>query len=121
MQTTTSDNPYRSPQAESGAGRSAAGDHSRWGLVAAIPLSLYAAFPLLFGAVGLLCVPGILTGGVSIGRATTPLRLAGCHRGILSLLYSDRRVNGCRLAGQDIALPRQVGNLPHDNKWFAGR
>jgi hypothetical protein len=77
MQTASSDNPYRSPQGESGDGGSAAGDRSRWGLVAAVVLSLYAAFPLLFGAVGLLCVPGILTGSVSIGRATTPLRLAG--------------------------------------------
>jgi hypothetical protein len=29
-------------------------------------------------------------------------------------------MNDCRLVGQDAILPGQVGDLPHDNHWFAG-
>ncbi len=46
-----------------------------WGVIAAIPLFIYGAAPALFGAVGLVLVPGILVGSLSIGGHTTLLKL----------------------------------------------
>jgi hypothetical protein len=46
-------------------------------VISAIALFIYGAVPLLIGAVGLLFVPGILVGGISIGGDTTIAKIAG--------------------------------------------
>ena len=50
---------------------------SPWGAICAILLFVYGAVPLLFGILGLLFVPGILSGGVTIGRHTTVANIIG--------------------------------------------
>jgi hypothetical protein len=66
-------NPYSPPQAANAA--EPLHSWSPWGIVFAIPLFVYGAIALAFGGVGLLFVPGIFMGGVSIGRDTTLLKL----------------------------------------------
>jgi hypothetical protein len=53
--------------------------HNRlsWGLIPAIPLFVYGIAALILGGSGLLFVPGILLGGISIGKNTTLLRVFG--------------------------------------------
>lgn len=48
-----------------------------WGVISAIPLFIYGVAPLMFGALGLIFVPAILLGAVSIGRDTTLLKVVG--------------------------------------------
>ena len=79
----TMDNPGTSPvalgpgecTAASGVRDPAIGDRSPWGWVTAILLFIYGAFPLLYGVVGLLFVPGLLAGGISMGPETTLLKI----------------------------------------------
>lgn len=68
-------NPYQSPASASSNAPVHLGP--AWGVISAIPLFIYGPVPLLFGAVGLLFVPGILVGGVSIGGDTTLAKIAG--------------------------------------------
>jgi hypothetical protein len=71
-------NPYSSPTE---AGNLAtppivcARPHLPWGLMLAIPLFVYGAVALVFGGCGLLFLPGIMMGGVSIGENTTLLKV----------------------------------------------
>ncbi|MGD0517936.1 MAG: hypothetical protein ABSA26_10415 [Thermoguttaceae bacterium] len=48
--------------------------HFPWGVISAIPLFIYGAVPLIFGAWGLIFVPAILIGGVSIGGAYNTIK-----------------------------------------------
>jgi hypothetical protein len=48
-----------------------------WGVVCAISLFVYSVIPLMIGISGLILVPGILLGGVTIGEHTTLLKILG--------------------------------------------
>lgn len=72
-----------------------------WGLVLAVPLIIYGGVALIFGAVGLLCLPGILIGGLSIGHDTTIFKIvvwtlwhaAVCGHGSMIVLCAVRLGN----------------------------
>ena len=82
-------NPYRSPLASVVPGESVR-RRFPWGAIFAIPLFVYGAPLLIFGAWGLLFVPAILLGAVSIGEHTT---LLGVFGGLLSQLLLT--AHGC--------------------------
>jgi len=61
----------------SGVPEKSARRHFPWGVICAIPLFVYGAVPLIGGAWGLIFVPAILLGGVTIGGHTTLLKIIG--------------------------------------------
>jgi hypothetical protein len=48
-----------------------------WGVICAISLFVYSVIPLMIGISGLIFVPGILLGGITIGEHTTLLKIIG--------------------------------------------
>jgi hypothetical protein len=69
-------NPRLSIQA-SGSSDAVLRHRSPWGVTIAIPLFIYGAIPVIAGGMGLLFVPAMLGGAVSIGQETTPLKFVG--------------------------------------------
>jgi hypothetical protein len=69
-------NPYESPQAFGVCDESV---HRRfpWGVLAAVPLFMYGAIPLLFGAVDVFFLPITLVGGGSVATGRMLPKLAG--------------------------------------------
>jgi hypothetical protein len=52
-------------------------NRSPWRVICSIPLFIYGIIPLIAGAWGLIFVPAIIFGGVTIGEHTTLLKIIG--------------------------------------------
>jgi hypothetical protein len=82
-------NPYASPVSPGLADRTPS-DHPAWRIIPAIPLFIYSIAVVLYGGVGLLFLPGILMGGISIGRETTLLKVISW-----SFFHATAIAHGC--------------------------